>query len=89
MGLFEIELTQEDKQRRTKERFIGIVSNTFVALTAAYRNGLGLLDSNPYGLTREDVLAGLGDDAAELMRLAGILRTAVNDAVPGTIEVTE
>jgi hypothetical protein len=79
--------TVEEKQAATKQQLTELTSQAFRQLKAAYARGRRLLRENPFGLTYAQVIAGLGEDAAELDRLSNLLVSTVNDAVPGTIPV--
>lgn len=78
--------TLEAKQAKTKAELSALTTGAFRQLKWIYDRGHGLVNSNPYGLTKEEVLVGLGEaDATQLATLAAALKTAVNTAVAGTI----
>lgn len=74
-----------DKQRETKKRLQQICTSCFNTMKNSYNNGMALLNENPYGLTKEQVIAGLGEDAAQLSVFGELLANTLNTAVPGTI----
>ena len=55
-------------------------------MKATYLRCRTLVKLNPYGLTEEQVWAGLGEeDAAEVRRLGELLKTTVNEVVPDSL----
>ena len=74
-----------EKQAMTKRQLERIVNDLFAQMLLVYQKGQKLVYQNPYGLTPEQVLAGFGSDAVELVRLATLVKDCLNLAAPGTI----
>lgn len=64
------------------------VNNLFEQMKLTFADGMRMVWANPDGLTPQEVFDAFGTDAAELVRLAQILKDAVNKAVPGTFPTT-
>lgn len=77
--------TTEEKQARTKTQLQSLTTLAFRQLRQTYEQGRRLVHANPHGLTAEEVAVGLGEDAAELVRLTDLLVATLNAAVPGTV----
>jgi len=83
------ELSLEEKQAKSKAELAELITGTFRSLKTAHVIGKSILDQNRYGLTREQVIAGLGDDAPEFAALTALLINVLNTAVPGTVPTPE
>jgi hypothetical protein len=80
------ELTVAEKQQITSDQMERMVSELFHQMKLVYLNGQKQVYNNPLGLTPEQVIAGFGTRAPELIRLATLLKDCLNIAEPGTIE---
>jgi hypothetical protein len=80
------QLTLQEKQDITTQQMERMISELFQNMKLVYINGQKQVYNNPLGLTPEQVMAGFGDRAPELFRLAILLKDCLNIAVPGTIE---
>ncbi len=78
-------LTHDQKKALTKALVQSSVNRCFASMLDAYKKNAAQVWENPQGLTPQDVLDGFGTDAAELFRLASLLKGVINAAVPGTI----
>lgn len=80
------QLTTQEKQEITAQQIERMISELFQNMKVVYVNGQKQIYNNPLGLTPEEVIAGFGERAPELFRLAMLLKDCLNIAVPGTIE---
>ncbi len=80
------ELTVAEKQDITTTQMERMVSELFHQMKLVYLNGQKQVYNNPLGLSKEEVLAGFGARAVELVRLAMLLKDCLNIAEPGTIQ---
>jgi hypothetical protein len=80
------QLTLEEKQELTRTQLRQMIGGLFDRMKRVYKDGQRLVYKNPYGLTNEEVVMGLGDDREELIRLAVLLKDVLNIAVPGTVK---
>lgn len=80
------DLSLAQKQALTRQTVQKSINELFRQMVAVYRQNVHMTFDNPYNLTKEQVLAGFGNDAVELVRLATLLKDVINLAVPGTIE---
>lgn len=80
------EISVPEKQEITTQQMERMVSELFHNMKLVYLNGQKQVYNNPLGLTKEQVVAGFGSRAPELIRLAALLKDCLNIAVPGTIE---
>jgi hypothetical protein len=73
-------------QATAKKQLAQVCAQAFVQLKAAYLAAANILDHNKDGLTRDQVLAGLGvDNAAKLQSLAQTIYTILNAQSPGSV----
>ena len=66
---------------------LGIV-DAFRRIVQSYETTMAWVNDNPYGLTPEQVFYAMDTDGAELLEIAGAFKTAINTALPGTINDT-
>ena len=63
-----------------------LIVNNFNQLQGIYQKGYDILNNNPSGLTRDQIVAAMGDaDWQKFYIEAMILKTLINHCVPGTI----
>jgi hypothetical protein len=79
------DLTIDEKQNITKQQMRSMIVQLFEQMKLTYIKGSKLVYNNPLGLSKEQVIAGFGDDAMELIRLSMLLKDCLNVAVPGTV----
>jgi hypothetical protein len=79
------ELSVQEKQAITKQQMRALIVQLFDQMKFTYNKGVKLVGSNPYGLTKEQVLQGFGEDAMGIIRLSVLLKDCMNIAVPGTV----
>jgi len=77
-------VTTEQRQAITKQRIRGSIIQLFNQMQTVFQNNFDLVWHHPV-LTPQQVLDGLGTDAGELFRLAGLLVDCVNGAKENTI----
>lgn len=63
------------------------LNSGFNALVAQFRNGKLMVWNNPKGLTPQQVMDSHGTRAARLFQISGIIGTAINSLIPGTVEL--
>ncbi len=82
-------VSKDAAKRLTVQKAKGLASLGFNTLKKVYTDGVDLVESNPYGLTKEEVIAALDADLvggfAQYYALGQHAKTVVNAAVPGTI----
>jgi hypothetical protein len=78
-------LTLEQKQLRAKNQISRQASSLFQNMLQTYNQISGMVWQNRQGLTPQQVLDGLGPNAAELFALSALLVSTVNNAKPGTL----
>lgn len=79
------ELTTAQKQNRAAQAIQSQASNLFTNMGRTYEQISNIVFNNPQGLTPQEVLDGLGTNAAELLSLSDLLVQTVNTAAPDTI----
>ena len=79
------DLTQEQRQALTKQAISKSINQLFTQMIAVYDENVRMVFDNPYNLTKDQVIAGFGTDAIQLIQLATLLKDVINIAVPGTI----
>ena len=79
------ELTTPEKQNRSAQAIQSQAAALFTNMGRTYEQISNIVFNNPQGLTPQEVLDGLGTNAAELLGLSDLLVQTVNAAVPGTI----
>jgi len=75
--------TKEELAFQAKSRVLAGVNSAYNQMVSLYSQAQLLIFSNPDGLTPQEVLAAFGPDAAELLRISGIVQAAINAATPG------
>lgn len=80
------DLTIEQRQALTKQAMQRSINALFKQMIAVYKENVRMTFDNPYNLSKDQVIAGFGNDAVELIRLGTLLRDVINLAAPGTIE---
>lgn len=79
-------VTLAEKQAVTKADIQTLLGQTAVQVNSSYRRLMQLVHANPFGLTPEQVAAGLSEDDLTILRKQAILiRTLINYFKPGTI----
>lgn len=74
----------DDRKESTKQRIQSTINALYSSMLVAYSRCMGEVWRHPT-LSPQEVLDAFGSDAAELFRLAGILKGAINAATPNTI----
>lgn len=77
--------TVQSKQERTSEQIRRLSSQLAAQLINGYRQIKTLVGANPFGLTSEEVFAGLGSDGANLPALAEGLKQLLQQAAPDAV----
>ena len=78
--------TETERQALTNTALRREIAQLIEQMKATYLRCRTLVKLNPYGLTEEQVWAGLGEeDAEELLRLGDLLKTTVNEVVPDSL----
>jgi hypothetical protein len=77
-------LSKEQEQHRLKATLGGKVNILFRQMLAVYTDGMASIWQNA-ALTPQEAFDAFGTDAGELVRLAGVLKDAMNSAKPGSI----
>jgi len=77
----------EEFQVRTKKQLVSIARDTLNMLSRQHNDAVRLMWQNQK-LTPEEVVAGMGTDAAELFTLMYLLRNFIDTVRPGYIEFT-
>lgn len=75
----------QQTQAATRDRMTNDINTLFGQMLDCYNRNMTSVWSNPDGLQPQQVLDGFNTDAGELFRLAGVLNTAINTTVSGTI----
>jgi hypothetical protein len=81
-------VSKQEAARLTVQKAKGLASLGFNTLKKVYTDGVDLVESNPYGLTKQEVIAALDADLvggfAQYYALGQSAKASVNAAVPGT-----
>jgi hypothetical protein len=80
------ELSLAEKQRETTLRLKSLVTTNFRNLITIYNSGFAIINNNDYGLTRNEVIAGMSpEDWTKFFEHAVMLKKLINHIRPGTI----
>jgi len=80
------EPTLEQKKELIAKRLVKQVQDVYNNLRQSYQDIYRMVWENPRELTPQQVLDGLGSEAAELFQLAGILLQTLETANPGSTD---
>lgn len=74
------------KQWDTTNQMASVLGEMFRNLLRYYTDAFGLINNNPLGLTKTEVVEGIGmTDFAKLYRLAVYVKSIINSTSPGAI----
>jgi hypothetical protein len=92
MGIYDGVVSNESleisrKQQESAEFLKRLINQNFRALCEIYKSGFEIINSNPFGLTKEQVIGALDPaDWAKFYTEAVMLKALINHVKPGTIE---
>jgi hypothetical protein len=81
------DLTIEQRQALTSAAMRKSINRLFSQMVAVYLDNNRMVFDNPFNLTKDQVIAGFGQDAVELIRVATLLRDVINLIQPGTLPI--
>ena len=76
------ELTKEQKKERAVQNLRSNTSVLFMRMIQTYEQGMRTVWNNQQGLTPQEVMDGLGTDAAEAVNLRQLLKQTIQQAKP-------
>lgn len=86
MGILQdVVLTTDQKQMQVSIQVRNLVKMQFIQAVNNIKNLDEIIYNNPQGLTLSETLASFGTDAAELVRIIGLRRDALNNIAPETL----